>query len=409
MSGTEWLSVPVGPTGARWVTRSVRRTVVVAVHTIVSGQRLLDVVGLVESDREVQVVFTTPPDVFHGGVESFLRQIGALTIPWQQAVTEHFDLVLAAAHGSLHELRGPVMILPHGAGFAKHVPRSDTSCGSGERSVYGLGADHLLWNGRLIPASIVLSHEAQLELLAQQCPEAVDAALVAGDPSYDRLRVSLPARAGYRAALEVSDERRLVVVTSTWGRHGLLSRRMSLLSRLTRQLDPRRYQLAVLAHPAAWFGHGKRQLHAWLTDERAAGVRLIEPEVDWRAVIIAADHVIGDHGSATTYAASIGTPILHVDLPTDEIDHGSPNWYVGSTAPRFDATKPIEPQLEHAAARRPDDWAEAVTARLTSRPLQSHRLLREEMYRLLGLPVPGRHRAIEPIPMPWLDGACRYA
>lgn len=409
MNATGWLSVPVGPNGARWVTRSVRRTVVVAVHTIVSGQRLLDVVGLVESDREVQVVYTTPPDVFHGGVESFLRQIGALTIPWQQAVTEHFDLVLAAAHGSLHELRGPVMILPHGAGFAKQVPRSDIARGTGERTVYGLGADHLLWNGRLIPTSIVLSHDAQLELLAQQCPEAMDAALVAGDPSYDRLRVSVRLRADYRTALGVSDDRRLVVVTSTWGREGLLSRRMGMLSRLTRQLDPRRYQLAVLVHPAAWFGHGRRQLHAWLTDERAAGVRLIEPEVDWRAVIIAADYVIGDHGSATTYAASIGTPILHVDLPTNEIDHDSPHWYVGATAPRFVQTKPIEPQLEEVAARRPNDWARAVSGRLTSRPLQSHRLLRAEMYRLLGLPAPGRHRAIEPVPMPWLDGACRYA
>jgi hypothetical protein len=148
-------------------------------------------------------------------------------------------------------------------------------------------------------------------------------------------------------------------------------------------------------------------MHAWLTAERAAGVRLVEPDVDWRAVIVAADHVIGDHGSATTYAAAIGTPILHTDLPIDEIDRGSPHWYVGATAPRLRLRRPIEPQLAAAVTCRPRDWAQAVTSRLTSRPLQSHRLVRAEMYRLLGLPVPGRHRAIEPVPVPQLDGDYR--
>jgi hypothetical protein len=150
-------------------------------------------------------------------------------------------------------------------------------------------------------------------------------------------------------------------------------------------------------------------VYAWLADERAAGVRLVEPEVDWRAVLVAADYVIGDHGSATTYAAAIGTPILHTDLPIDEIDRDSPHWYVGATAPRLRLARPIEPQLTAAAGHRPRDWAKAVTARLTSRPGQSHRLLRAEMYRLLDLPVPGRHRAVEPVAVPRLSGECRYA
>lgn len=409
MNRTEWLSVPVGPDAARWLTRVVRRTVLVVVHTVVSGQRLLDVVGLIESDPQVQVVYTSAPGVFHGGVESLLHRIGALTIPWRQAVTVQFDLIVAAAHGGLHELRGPVLVLPHGAGFAKRMPSSGVDDDTGERTVHGLGADHLLWHGRLIPASIVLSHDDQRELLARQCPAAAEIAIVAGDPCYDLLRASIGSRADYRAALGVSDEQRLVVVASTWSHHSLLSRHPDLLRRLTRQLDPRRYRVAMLAHPAAWFGHGRRQMHAWLTDERAAGVRLIQPEADWRSVIIAADHVIGDHGSVTTYAAAIGTTILHTDLPIDEIDLGSPQWYVGATAPLLRLSRPIEPQLTAATLRLPRGWARAVTSRLTSRPLESHRLVRTEMYRLLGLRMPGRHRAIEPVPVPWLGGGCRYA
>lgn len=36
------------------------------------------------------------------------------------------------------------------------------------------------------------------------------------------------------------------------------------------------------------------------------GLRLLGPEFDWRAAIIAADNVLGDHGSTTAYAAAIG-------------------------------------------------------------------------------------------------------
>jgi hypothetical protein len=289
------------------------------------------------------------------------------------------------------------------------TPRSEIDYDATERSVYGLGADHLLWNGRLIPTSIILSHDAQRELLARQCPAAVDIAVVAGDPCYDRLRASVGARKEYRAALGVSEVQRLVVVASTWGRHSLMSRHPDLLQRLTRQLDRSRHRVVLLAHPAAWSGHGRRQLQAWLTDERAAGVQLIEPEVDWRAVIVAADHVVGDHGSVTTYAAAIGTSVLHTDLPIDDIDHGSPQWYVGATAPLLSLHRPIEPQLADAVSRRPGDWGPAVTARLTSRPLQSHHLVRTEMYRLLNLPMPGRHRAIEPVAVPRPGGGCWYA
>ncbi|HEX4721017.1 MAG TPA: hypothetical protein VH333_00785, partial [Pseudonocardiaceae bacterium] len=204
----------------------------------------------------------------------------------------------------------------------------------------------------------------------------------------------------YRAALGVADGRRLVVVTSTWGRHSLLSRHQDLLGRLARQLDPTRYRVVLLAHPSMWFAHGRRQVHAWLANERAAGIRLIEPETDWRAVIVAADFVIGDHGSVTTYAAALDTPVLRTDLPAEQDDPESPQWYVAATAPMLRLSKQVEPQLEAAVGQRPPDWARTVAARLTSRPGQSHRLVRQEMYRLLGLPVPGRHRAVSPVPIP---------
>jgi hypothetical protein len=399
----------VGIGARQWVTCGVRRTVAVAVHTVVAGQRLLDVVGLLETDPRVQVVYTAAPDVFCGGVDEFLHRIGALEVGWQQATREQFDLVLSAAYGGLDELHGPVMVLPHGAGYAKQTPRSECGGRLVAPSVYGLGAEHLVQGGRVVPASIVLSHEAQRDRLARQCPAAVDAAVVAGDPCYDRLRVSVGLRSDYQAALGMAAGEQLVVVASTWGRDSLFSRRPDLVSDLVRQLDSGRFRVAVLVHPAAWFGHGRRQMQAWLTKERAAGVLLMEPEIDWRTAIVAADFVIGDHGSVGAYAASIGIPVVHTDAVADDIDGASAQSCVAEHAARLRLANPIEPQLRQARTDLPPELATMVTSRLTSQPGQSHRLLRQEMYRLLDLTVPGRHRAVEPVAVPDFEGARRYA
>lgn len=52
MSGHEWSRVPIGLDARRWVTRRDCKMVLVVVHTVTSGQRLLDTVRLVESDRK---------------------------------------------------------------------------------------------------------------------------------------------------------------------------------------------------------------------------------------------------------------------------------------------------------------------------------------------------------------------
>jgi hypothetical protein len=228
--------------------------------------------------------------------------------------------------------------------------------------------------------------------------------VVAGDPSYDRLKASAGRRDHYRDALAVGPGQRLVVVASTWGRQSLFGQRQDVLSTLTRQLDPAGNRIAILIHPAAWSGHGRRQMRAWLAAEQAAGVIVVEPDVDWRAVIVAADHVIGDHGSVATYAAAIGTPVIHIGPSPDELDDLSPQAFVAARAPRWQAAAPVESQLRHATLTTPDTWADEVTARLTSAPGRSHRVLREEMYRLLDLSVPGRHRAVEPVEVPMIRG-----
>ncbi|WP_197699989.1 hypothetical protein [Micromonospora rifamycinica] len=366
-------------------------------HTVASCHRLLDVIGYVESDPRVQVVFTVAPDVFNHQMEQLLDRLGALVLPWQQAVRERFDLGLAAAYGGLHQLHAPLLLMAHGAGHGKRV-RSVPDGGSppADAPVYGLDAQRLTHDGRVIPAVLALAHDAEVAVLRRQCPEAVGTAVVVGDPCVDRLVASLPRRPDYRRAVGLDEQQELVVVASTWGRNGSFGRWPDLLTRLTTQLPADRYRVAALLHPAIWAAHGTRQLRAWLRDSLDVGLLLPEPAEDWRVAVIAADHVIGDHGSVTAYAAAVGRRTLLLPGPEAAPAPGTPQHVLALHAARLDPQQPLLPQL--ALAGEVDRTA--VMGALTARPGAAAGLLRRAMYRLLRLPEPDRPPRTDPVPLP---------
>ncbi|WFE63679.1 hypothetical protein [Micromonospora sp. WMMD714] len=396
MTSLEWSSTPVGIDASRWVSRSGCRTVLVVAHTIASCHRLLDVVEHIESDPRIQLVFTVAPDVFNHHVTRLLDRLGALVLPWHQAVRERFDLGLAAAYGGLHQLHAPLLLMAHGAGHGKRVrPGPYGGPVLTDPPVYGLDAQRLTHGGRVLPAALALAHDHEVEVLRRQCPEAVEAAVVVGDPCADRLVASLPWRAEYRHRMGM-DEQELVVVSSTWGRDGVFGRWPDLLPQLMTQLPPDRYRIAALLHPAVWDAHGHRQIRAWLRDCLDAGLLLPRPTEDWRGPVVAADHVIGDHGSVTAYAAAIGRPVLLLPGLRSLPAAGTPQHLLDTTASRLDPRRPLAPQL----ALPGEIDRQAVMGALTGRPGEAGMLLRRTMYRLLRLAEPGRHRQTGPAPMP---------
>ncbi|MFY1690141.1 hypothetical protein [Plantactinospora sp. WMMB782] len=350
-----------------------------------------------EEDPRIQTVFTVPPDAFNRGVAQHLQQIGALLLPWPQAVRERFDLALTASYGGLAELHAPALVMAHGAGHGKATrPSGRRGPVLTTAPVYGLDPQRLTRDGEVLPAAIALSHDHELDILRRQCPDAVPVAVVAGDPCFDRLVASLPERARYRKALGVDDDRELVVVSSTWGRTGLFGNQPDLLPLIMQQLPEQRFRVAALLHPAVWCAHGRRQVRAWLRSCREAGLILPDPEDDWRSVVVAADHVVGDHGSVTTYAAALGRNVLHLAPGLSAVTAGSAQEATIGGADRLDPRRPLLDQLR---AVSPVDPA-TVAARLTSRPGQAGLVLRQTMYRLLGLGEPGRHRRPTPVPTP---------
>lgn len=370
------------------------------VHHMTAANRLADVLPLVEGDLRIQVIYTCPPtSMFPGGAEAYLTRIGAVVIPWQQAVEQRFDLAVSASHGQLERLHAPVLQIPHGTGLNKYAKRWEGPGPEARRELYGMERAVLVYRGRVVASALVVPTQRHRERLRRACPEAAEVAVVAGDPAFDRLLVSLNSRERYRHVLGSAD-RTLVAVSSTWGPGSVLDRSGDLPLRLVSLLPPKSHQVAVILHPSVYAWAGYRQVRAWLAEAVRAGALLIPPEEGWRAVLAASDIVIGDHGSVTCYAAAAGRPVVLTGDPEDGAGLASTATALSRLAPRLVTEEPIAPQLEAAAGQWTPARHRKMRERVTDAPLRSGELIRSVMYRLLELAEPIQSPAVLPVPDP---------
>lgn len=326
----------------QWLTLVGRKRVLAVIHTVTYGKRLLDVLSLLEADFRLQVFFTAPPHAFGDDVPAFLARFGAVVLPWDQATRMRFDLALAAGPRGVEYVDAPLITLPHGANYLKRVREGANS------GVAGLRRQDLLPGGRL-PAAVGVPHHAELRELAHSCPEAVPLAHVLGDPVHDRIIASMPLRAVYRRALGLAEGQKLVVTVSTWGADSCFGRFDALLPRLIGELPAANYRTALLVHPNVWSGHGAYQVRSWLARCAHLGIGVVPPEADWRSILIAADWIIGDHGSVTLYGTLTGSPILLAASPEQEINPSSPAATLAAHAPRLSPTHPLVDQLDYVS------------------------------------------------------------
>ncbi|PWI44470.1 hypothetical protein CK485_12025 [Streptomyces sp. ICBB 8177] len=421
--------MPVGDEAARWATRGLCRRVLLVVHNVTSATRLLDVLPLFRDDFRIQLLATcTGSSPFQGGVGELLAAVGVPVLPWEQALDTPVDLAISASlGGQLHALRGKLAVLSHGIGYNKRLaPPERRNAGTPERRnagtperrnagtperrnagtpVFGLSPDWVLTpEGVPVADAFVLSHPEQLDRLRAACPEAAPAALLAGDPCYDRMLAARCHRDRFRRALGVHDGQRLVVLNSTWNPESLFGDGGAedllpvLLPRLVSELPLDEYRLAAVLHPNIWQGHGPGQVRAWTDRARRAGLALVDPIEGWRQALIAADVVIGDFGSVSYYAAALGTPVLVGTTSHDALDEGSPVAAFVRQAPRLDPYGPLEKQVSALlASHTPPRWPAEFT---TSAPGGSAALLRRAFYALIGIDEPAGPAVLDPLPLP---------
>lgn len=329
----------------RWNTVPVDGHVLAVARTLTSATRVMD--ALLALPPQVKVSFTVNPgSAFVTGLKAYTHALeldGVAVLPWQEAVSRRFDVAVACAvHRSMHQLRTPLVVMPHGAGYNRLVRQSTGD----DSSAAGLSRRELTYRGRVFPAVVVLSHQRQFEQLRRSCPQAVDRARVVGDPCFDRMSDSLQQRDRYRAALGVLQGRRLVVVNSTWSEHSLLGRHPDLPLRLVHELPADEFAVALVLHPNIWARHDPHRL---MRGAEAAGLMVVPPQRGWQAALVAADWVVGDHGSVGFYGAALDRVTLLAATGEAELDPHSPTYAFGRTAPLLDPERDLHAQLLQAA------------------------------------------------------------
>ncbi|MEV0444837.1 hypothetical protein AB0I46_38610 [Streptomyces spectabilis] len=379
----EPLRALVGDDAWRWSTFQGSRTLVVAARTVTSTVRILECLpALLRGDARVTVVFAhDPTSAFSEGVTDVLHDAGCRVLPWDRLGDIAPDLVLSASENiDVPDGDYPVLVLPHGVGFQKLVPDSRTP----RSRLSGAVPDALLDTGR---AWLATSHPDQERQLLAAHPKAAGHTLPVGDPCFDELLASRGHAAAYKAALGVAAGQRLVLVSSTWGPTSLLGRAPELPARLLAALPCDEYRVAAVLHPNVWSAHGPWQIRTVQAAALDAGLLLVPPVHAWRSALVAADAVVGDHGSVTLYGAALGKPVLLGAYGSDAVP-GTAVAHLARTAPRLDLDGDLGAQLA-AALREPSSSASAEVARLAfAEPGRALPRLRAALYRLIGLPEP---------------------
>ncbi|WP_307835315.1 hypothetical protein [Streptomyces adelaidensis] len=383
MFGSQPLRVPVGHDAHRWSTFHGERTLVVAARTVTSTVRVLETLpALLRGDGRVTVVFAhDPTSAFDAGVLELLRDTGCRVMPWEQLGDVSPDLILSASENiGVPEGDCPVLVLPHGVGFQKFVPDSR----SARDRLSGVVPDSLLETGR---AWLAVSHPAQEEQLLTAHPKAAGRTLLVGDPCFDELVGSRSRREAYRRALGVEDHQRLVMVSSTWGPTSLLGSHPDLLPRLLARLPCDEYRVGAILHPNVWSAHGAWQVRTLQAAALDAGLLLMPPVHAWRPALVAADVLVGDHGSVTLYGASAGTPVLLAAFGEDAVP-GTAVHDMAAVTPRLDPRGPLPQQIEKVTREHTPERYAAVAEQAFAEPGQALARLRTALYRLLRLPEP---------------------
>lgn len=384
----------------RWNTLDAPRAAVLGVaRTLTSATRLVDVMHLLRPEDGIDKFFTVNPgSAFADGLDAYLARLGVQVLSWKEATRRHFDLAVSCSvHPTMRRLDAPLMVLPHGAGYNRLVTEStgDTLAPA------GLSRQELMWRGKVVPEAIGVSHRAQIDRLAETCPEAAPYALVVGDWCFQRITVSMSHRDRYRSRLGAVDGRRLVVIHSTWSGHSLLGRHPELPLRLVTSLPADEFAVAAVFHPNVWARHTRSGVLERFGTAMDAGLMIIPPEEGWRAAVVASDWVVGDHGSTTFYSAAADRVTLLAATGLDELDPASPAAAFGQEAPRLDPDGDVYAQL--LAAARGHDPAELrpVVDRQLASVDTSGEVTRARMYAFLaerGVEVPDA--APQPVPVP---------
>lgn len=374
------------------------RSVLAVVRNPASLNRIATILPLLDSDERLEIKITVDEGSrFARGIGRRLHDLGIDVVAWDDACTRPTDLVIAAhVNPNLAAMSAPIVVLPHGAGYNRR--RFDLR---EDDSIVGLSRAELTCGGVVVPDVIALSHDEQRGRLQRMCPEANEFTRTIGDPTFDRMLASQSRRSRFRGLLNVPRDNKLVVVTSTWNEFSALGEHPMLVHRLAAQLPLDTFTIAVVLHPNIWAGHSPYGTRAFLTDPRDSGVIVVPPDC-WESALLAADLIIGDHGSVSFYGVALGIPFLQASDGLAELDPDSPSAMLSRAAERLNVDGDLRYQVERALDRPASRELIEITDQTLGQRGKSWGILHHLFYELMDLapprPSPRMHPVRDPFP-----------
>jgi hypothetical protein len=378
------------------------RAGLVVVHTIPSAARLWPIYCmLAQVNPGVVWDFVVAPDRYNEPVHRFLSDRSVVVVPWDDLVKgdqHRYGVALAAARDGLELLKMPVIQMAHGALREKWTPLSAGAGVEVPRARYGTGVDFGTHQGRTVASHLVQAHRDEVAALD---PQLRSIARTLGDPVVDQLDGHLGMRDSFRTDLGIGRDQRLIVVTSTAGRHCLWRDWPELLHSLVTDLPQHRYQVIAILHAHLWYAFGEDLRYA-LRPSLREGLRVVHPDDDWPVPVIAADWVLGDHGSAFHYAARSPAALLTAAFHRPSVYPGTARSELGQLVPSLSPTDQIEARLDEVA--HPDVRKRYAHAgeRLSSEPGAFAANLRSLVHDVLGVREPTVPACLPPLEVPRL-------
>lgn len=373
-------------------TRTIDHYLLVVVRTHTSLDRVLELLEVIGQSVDLAIKFVL--DVgssFAREVKTKLTALGAEEVTWEYARSRYWHGILAAhvdhQLSDLTKLSGNLFVIPHGIGYN----RKRLASTGGRPGPAGLSSYELTASGEVFPALIGLSSSEQL---SRMCEEARGHAVVIGDMVRDKLVVHTHLRQHFKEDLGVGDKK-LIVVSSTWGKLSTYSAERKLITRLVADLPADEYAVALVLHPNIWWGESRFEAKVVLRDELDSGLMLID-HTTWQGAIIAADLVVGDHGSVTGYPVAMGTPVLIAADGSAELDENSPLAALHAALPHISPEEPLREQVERALNDHCPEMWRPYTDKLFELPGQGLAAAANALRDLMGLPpLTGSPRPLE--------------
>ena len=364
----------------RWFARPPSRRILLVANNELMARWLRMTIDLIRSDSRLRFTVTTDKPCVQTELERIASIVGVDTESYERARMKAWDLLMCADHlvGEPFHPRLPVVHVGH--------------CSTASKRVYGRFYQYnrqanVRPSGRPRYTRCFVASQMARHLAVRECPELDGVVTAVGDPQTDLVLAMTARRQAIRQAFGYGPNETVVLMLSTWGPCCLMAQMGPGLLEQAERLG-HRYRFIFSTHPNHWRGP-QAELEPWgayLEAHAPLGCRVIKPDDDTLAALVAADLALTDHGSLAMNFAILDKPMAVVPVAPEGIVERTLAAVFQRILPRLESPDELETLLAELPRRFPHRKVRRIVRLFNSFPGQASERICEAIYTVLQLP-----------------------